>query len=206
MNDPKQIVREGYNKLSTAYRAHYNFSHTQQYPIWLHEFLVDIPRGSRILELGCADGIPVAKHVSKHYQYLGIDISPVQIELARHHVADARFEVADMTELSFPTSTFSGIIALYSMIHVPLQQQPALIASMHEWLQENSYVLAIVGAGTWTGTEDDWLIPGTTMYWSHTNSDTYIKWFSSVGFTIVETKFIPEGTVGHTLLIAKKNK
>jgi ubiquinone/menaquinone biosynthesis C-methylase UbiE len=204
MKDPKQIVTEGYNHLSGMYRSHYTLSHSTHYYDWLHNFLQYIPPGSKILELGCADGIPVAQYVSSHYQYMGIDISPVQIELAQQHVPGATFEVADMTALSFPDNSFKGIIALYSLIHVPVDQQPALLTSLYHWLQAEGYVLMIVGATAWTGIETDWLIPGTTMYWSHADTDTYMKWFAAAGFTIIDTKFIPEGTAGHTLLIAKK--
>ncbi len=109
------------------------------------------------------------------------------------------------TALSFPAESFRGIIALYSVIHVPLQEQPALITSMYHWLQADGYILIIVGAEEWTGTEDNWLVPGTTMYWSHADANTYSKWFSSAGFTIVDTKFVPEEAAGHTLLIARKD-
>jgi cyclopropane fatty-acyl-phospholipid synthase-like methyltransferase len=204
MKDPKQIVKEGYNHLSSTYRASYALSHSTHYYAWLQGFLPYIPQGSSILELGCADGIPVAEYVSRQYPYLGIDLSPIQIQLAQQNVPQASFQVADMTELSFPSGSFRGIIALYSLIHVPIQQQPALIISMHDWLQADGYILIVVGAGAWTGTEENWLIAGTTMYWSHADMETYIKWFSSAGFTIVNTTFVPEGAAGHTLLIVKK--
>jgi len=206
MKDPKQIVKEGYDSLSGAYSSSYSLSHATHYYGWLDSFLQFMPQGSRILELGCGNGIPVAQYITSQYQYLGIDISPIQIQLAQQQVPTACFQVADMTALSFPANSFKGIVALYSLIHVPIQQQPALIASMYDWLQADGYILIIVGAGEWTGTEDDWLLSGTTMYWSHADTETYIKWFSLAGFTIEGTKFVPEGALGHTLLLAKSNK
>src|SRR5437868_6009866 len=127
VKSPKEIVKEGYNHLSTAYREHFRASHTEHYPSWLHTFLQAIPPGSPILELGCADGIPVAQRLSETHAYWGVDISPVQIQRARVQVPEGHFEVADMTELSFPAESFTGIVALYSIIHVPLEQQPGLI-------------------------------------------------------------------------------
>lgn len=205
MKKTNEIVREGYDQLATAYREHYRNVHSTYYPLWLESFLSLIPEGSKVLELGCADGIPVAQRLREHYQYVGIDISPVQIAQARLNVPTAHFEVADMTALSFPAGAFSGIVALYSIIHVPLAQQPALITSMYQWLQKGGALLAVVGAGAWTGIENDWLQPGISMYWSHTDTATYLQWFSSVGFTMVDTQFVPEGEGGHTLLVARKD-
>lgn len=205
MKLPKDIVREGYNNLSTLYREHYASSHNKNYPAWLSKFIRLIPQGSKVLELGCADGIPVAQCLHKHYQYVGVDISPVQIQNARQNVPEGDFIVADMTDLSFPAHSFSGIVALYVIIHLPLDQQHPLITSMYKWLQIGGYVLVIIGAGAWTGTENNWLKSGVTMYWSHADTDTYINWFLSTGFTIIETQFVPEGKAGHTLLLARKN-
>lgn len=206
MKPPKEIVKEGYNHLSTAYREHFEASHTKHYPFWLNTFLQSIPPGSRILELGCADGIPVAQRLSAAYAYRGVDISPVQIKQARLRVPEGYFEVSDMTELSFPADSFEGIVALYSIIHVPVEQQPALIRSLYQWLAVGGYLLCTVGTARWTGTESNWIVPGTTMYWSHTDTPTYLQWFSSAGLTIIDTQFVPEGEGGHTLLFASKDR
>ncbi|WP_339812448.1 class I SAM-dependent methyltransferase [uncultured Imperialibacter sp.] len=204
MTDPKEIVREGYDKLSSDYRIHFAASHEASYEPWLNSFVQYLKADDKILELGCGDGLPVARFLSQRHRYLGVEISPAQVALARANVPEGTFEVADMTKLFLQTGEFAGIVALYSLIHVPIEQQPALIEAMYIWLQAGGCVLAIVGAKAWTGIEKDWIVAGTTMYWSHADSNTYIKWFSSAGFTIEETKYIPEGDSGHTLIIARK--
>ena len=204
MTDPKEIVKEGYDRLSSDYRRHFAASYEASYYSWLNSFVQYLQADSKILELGCGDGLPVARLLSQRYRYLGVDISPAQVALARANVPDGSFEVADMTRLSFQEGEFAGIVALYSLIHVPIEQQPALIEAMHNWLKADGCILAVVGAKAWTGIEKDWIVPGTTMYWNHADSSTYIKWFSSAGFTIEETKYIPERDSGHTLIIARK--
>src|SRR5207245_9674708 len=67
--------------------------------------------------------------------------------------------------------------------------------------QTGGYLLATVGSGSWTGTEDDWL--GAPMYWSHADRATYVAWLEQTGFEVLWTRFIPEGTGGHTLIFAK---
>jgi len=204
LKTPKDTVREGYDRLGTAYREHYAASHAAQYGDWLADFERTVPPDSRVLELGCADGIPVAKRLSQSYNYVGVDLSPVQIAAARTHVPGGNFRVADMTELAFPDGHFGGIVALYSLIHVPVAQQAPLIGTMAKWLQPGGALLVTVGHTAWTGTENDWIVPGTTMYWSHADKATYLNWFAEAGFALLRSTFVPEGNGGHTLLRLRK--
>ncbi len=206
MKAPQETVREGYDRLGTAYREHYAASHEAQYGNWLNDFERALPPATRVLELGCADGIPVAKRLSPFYEYLGVDISPVQIAAARQYVPAAHFRVADMTELAFPDGHFGGIVALYSLIHVPVAQQVPLIEKMAKWLQPGGALLVTVGYTAWTGTEDNWIVPGTTMYWSHADAATYLDWFATADFTVQRHAFVPEGNGGHTLLRLRKEE
>ncbi len=204
MEEPKRIVQQGYDQLGSRYRTHYEEANPERYSHWLTELTKLLPVDANILELGCADGIPTARFLSQHFDYLGIDISPVQIELARHNVPKARFEVADMATLTFPEAEFDAVIALYSIIHVPLAEQPALLNAVYQWLRPNGCFLCVAGANEWTGTEVDWVAPGTRMYWSHTDTDTYQSWLIKTGFTIMERHFVAEGAAGHTFFLLQK--
>ena len=73
-------MKQGYDTLADAYRAFYSSSHQKSYPVLLQLFTEKIPKGGKVLELGCADGIPVSQLLSREYDYLGIDLSPVQID------------------------------------------------------------------------------------------------------------------------------
>ena len=204
VDDPKQLVKQGYDQLGSRYRTHFEKTNSQRYKDWLTAFTQRLPARANVLELGCADGIPTARYLSQYVSYLGVDISPVQIEQARVNVPHAQFEVADMALLTFPALAFDGVIAFYSIIHLPISEQPALFNAIYQWLRPDGYFLCIVGASEWTGTELDWIEPGTRMYWSHTDAETYQSWFIQIGFTIVDRRFIAEGEAGHTLFLLKK--
>lgn len=204
MEEPKRIVQQGYDQLGSRYRTHYEEVHRERYSHWLTDLTQRLPSEATILELGCADGIPTALFLHQHFDYLGIDISPVQIELACHNVPNARFEVADMTALTFSEAAFEAVVALYSIIHIPVAEQPALVHAVYQWLRPNGYFMCVVGAGEWTGTEPDWIEPGTRMYWSHTDADTYHSWFIETGFTIIQRHFVAEGEAGHTFFLLQK--
>jgi SAM-dependent methyltransferase len=134
-----------------------------------------------------------------------VDISPVQIARARELVPDAEFRVADFTGLQLPDASFEAVIAFYSIIHVPLADQPALFESIASWLVPGGFLLASVGWEAWTGTEPDWCgVPGATMYWSHADRDTYGTWLTDRGLTVVREGFLPQGDGGHSVFLARR--
>ena len=76
----------------------------------------------------------------------------------------------------FPDGSLSSVVALYSIIHVPLREQRPLLRRIHRWLAPGGILLMIAGDQAYTGTEENWLGSGATMYWSHTDAATYAKW------------------------------
>ena len=199
----KDIVRQGYDKISYNYRTDDGRHMPSDYAGWLAELTPLLPAGSPVLDLGCGCGLPVGQILAPDYEYTGVDISPVQIERARRLVENGRFLCADMSQLAFPDGNFAAILSFYAIIHLPLAEQPALFADIHRWLQPGGYLMATVGHTGWTGTEADWL--GAEMYWSTTDVGTYQRWLTDLDFVLLWSRFIPEGDGGHALILAQKS-
>jgi ubiquinone/menaquinone biosynthesis C-methylase UbiE len=156
-----------------------------------------------VLDLGCGSARAMAKHLV-HFRITGVDISPSQIGEAQRHVPQGDFICADMTEITFPPHNFDAVIALYSIIHVPLAQQPSLFTAIARWLTPSGYFLATLGHTTWTGVEENWLsVSGATMYWSHADAATYRSWLVERGFAIISERFVPESSGGHVLFLSQ---
>jgi SAM-dependent methyltransferase len=205
----KEIVRRGWDQVSTIYRPPAStldaFGHTfLDYEDWLHPLVQRLPRNSAVLDLGCGCGIPVARELSQHFQVTGVDISDGQIRRARLLVPNARFVPADMTRIRFPTEVFAGITCLYALIHVPLAEQRGLLGRMYDWLVPGGLVLVTTGETAWTGTEEDWLGSGASMYWSHDDSENYARWLREIGFSVLERRTIPEGESAQALFLAPR--
>ena len=205
--NPKDIVREGYDRVSRAYRGDtFDSKDDPCYRRCIDLLLSHVAEGSRILDLGCGCGIPAVQDLSVQHDVTGVDISPVQIERARSLVHSAEFVCTDMTELRFSPGGFDAIISLYAIIHVPLEEQPDLFRKISTWLKHDGWFLCTVGHQEWTGTEDNWLdVQGCTMFWSHTDERTYETWLKDPGFRIIANVFMPEGKDGHAALIAQPN-
>jgi 2-polyprenyl-3-methyl-5-hydroxy-6-metoxy-1,4-benzoquinol methylase len=204
----RQLVRAGYDAISHAYRSDRGDSNpaspesTATYLSWVEELRDHLQPGSRVLDLGCGAGVPATSAlVAAGFEVTGIDISAVQIERARGLVPDAAFVCTDMVEWDCLPNSFDAIVSFYALIHVPLQDQQALIPRLASWVTTSGYLMAIVGAQRWTGVED---YMGAPMFWDHADTDTYLAWLAQAGLEPLWHRYVPEGASGHTLLLAQR--
>ena len=130
-------------------------------------------------------------------------VDPKEIVRIGYNRVGADFLCADMTALDLPPASFDAIFAFFSIVHVPVEDQPALLAAMHRWLRAGCWLMATLGAGRWTGIEENWLDAGATMYWSHEGADTNRRWLEEAGFEIEWERFVPEGKGGFILVLAR---
>jgi 2-polyprenyl-3-methyl-5-hydroxy-6-metoxy-1,4-benzoquinol methylase len=201
---PGDAVRSGYNALSRHYRG--DDDTPQEYQHWLADLQGHIPRRSRILDIGCGCGVPVARQLADAGHHVtGVDISDVQIERARQLVPSGTFIRADITATDFPQDSFDAVICLYALIHMPLDDQPRVLLDIARWLRPGGWLLATTGQDAWTGTEDNWLGGPATMWWSHTDAATYRSWIRQAGLEITSQQFVPEGDSGHAVFWARRS-
>lgn len=201
VSDLKAGVRRGYDLVSRAYRA--DNAAEGEYAEWLDLLESRVPPPAKLLDLGCGCGVPVARRLASRYEVIGVDLSPVQIERARALVPAATFVCADMASLDFADASFDAVVCLYSIIHLPLEEQPGFLGNIGRWLRPGGVLIATVGHGAWTGVERDWLgVPGGDMWWDHADAATYRRWIADAGLIIEDERFVPDGKGGHVFVIA----
>ena len=113
---------------------------------------------------------------------------------------------ADMTAVEFEPASFDGVAAFYSIINVPVSEQPGLFRRIASWLTPGGWLLAMVGKYAWTGTEQDWRgVKGVTMYWSYADLASSRRWLADAGLEIVEEGTQPDqGMPGFAVLLARR--
>ena len=201
--DPKQVVRRGYDVLSRRYDE--TTGADTKYRSWIDELIAHLEAGSRILDVGCGSGVPVARELAAAGHHVtGVDISEVQIQRARELVPQAEFINADATSLTFPAESFDAVVSLYALIHLPLDEQQELLAKIATWLRPGGWFLCTTGQTAWTGTDEDWMDGGARMWWSHADADTNRTWIEQAGLTIERQEFVAEGSGGHALFWARR--
>ncbi|MET3986927.1 class I SAM-dependent methyltransferase [Streptomyces sp. PvR034] len=131
IEDPKELVRRGYDALSLRYDQAYGAE--TKYQPWIGELSGRIPAGGTVLDLGCGSGVPVACALATAgHRVTGVDISEVQIRRARELVPQAEFIRADATVVDFPPASFDAVVSFYALIHIPLDEQLPLLRKVAE--------------------------------------------------------------------------
>ena len=74
---------------------------------------------AQTLEIGCGPGRITAFLAALGLTPSGLDLSPAMIALATRHYPTFDFATGTMTALPYGDDSFSGLLAWYSIIHVP---------------------------------------------------------------------------------------
>lgn len=115
----RQRMREFY-ETSEAYREHL----TAHDAVYLRRYIRLVgrfaPPGSRILDIGCGNGMSAHLLNELGYDVVGVDISPLLLEGAqRWENQRLRYKVCDVLELPFEGETFDVICANELIEHLP---------------------------------------------------------------------------------------
>lgn len=119
----KDSTRKSYDAIATEYTSWVaNELATKPYDravLGAFSELVLATGNSEALDLGCGPGRITTFLAALGLDASGIDLSPQMVEEATHLYPNLDFTVASMTELPFTADSFSGVLAWYSIIHVP---------------------------------------------------------------------------------------
>jgi SAM-dependent methyltransferase len=97
--------------------------------------------GGPAADVGCGPG-----HVTAHLHELGIDafgidLSPAMIDLARRDHPGLRFEVGSMTDLRLADASVAGLLAFWSLIHIPDETVPSVFGHFRRVLRPGGPLL-----------------------------------------------------------------
>jgi ubiquinone/menaquinone biosynthesis C-methylase UbiE len=202
--DYKKTVRDGYNAIANRYLT--ERTRDSEDVRLLDDFMERLPANAHILDAGCGAGIPISQILSERFHVTGVDFSEAQVELAKKNVPGAEFLCEDMTKLTFPNNTFDGITSYYAIIHIPREEHQALLANFYRMLKPDGFALLCLGAEHLVDDVDENYL-GTRMYWSHYDSETYLRILQECGFSIIWSKRVADSTcegAGHLFVLAQK--
>jgi len=145
-----------------------------------------------VLELGCGAGVPATQFLTAqpNVHVTANDISSTQLALAAQNLPSDKviFVQGDMMTLDFPPDSFSAVVATYSLIHLPRDEQATILHRISRWLKPGGWLLANFGAKENGGsTKSEWLgerVEGGCMFWSTWGSERTCEILEEKGFRI----------------------
>ncbi|HEX9412523.1 MAG TPA: class I SAM-dependent methyltransferase, partial [Ktedonobacterales bacterium] len=127
MNADEDTTRTSYDRVAAEYARRINdeLDHKPFERRLLAEFAARVE--GRIADVGCGPGHVAAYLQEQGADVVGLDLSPAIVEQARDLHPAVEFTVGDMRSLPLEDSALDGIVAVYSLIHIPRMEVVAVL-------------------------------------------------------------------------------
>ena len=112
-------VRAGYDAVAATYAEQFcdELDHKPLERGLLGAFCGITPHGM-IADIGCGPGHITSFLATRRDNVVGLDLSPAMISVAQQRNPGLGFAVASMLNLPCPDEAFTGVVAMYSIIHL----------------------------------------------------------------------------------------
>jgi SAM-dependent methyltransferase len=205
-DDPKAIVAAGYDALGARFDDWRARVIDPTHERLLATFEAELPPGAAVLDLGCGPGVPTTARLAARFRVTGVNISAAQLDAARRNVPAATFIHADFGSLRLAPGSFDGIVAMYSIPHLPREEHPALLDRIASWLRPGGLLLATLGADDDPGWTGPWL--GEPMFFSSFDAATNRTLVERAGLELEVADVVdvlePEGPVPFLWVLARR--
>ncbi|MEV0845495.1 class I SAM-dependent methyltransferase [Streptomyces sp. NPDC049954] len=169
--------------------------------------LIRTAGGSSVADVGCGPGRVTAHLGGLGLDTFGIDLSPGMVEVARRDHPGLRFETGSMTDLPLPDASVDGLIAWYSLIHVPDEEIGTVLAQFRRVLRPGAPLLLgfHVGDGSRLKTEGYGGHP-MKVHVHRRRPGQVADWLNAAGFTADSHRTLSsaESTLGGILLAHRR--
>jgi SAM-dependent methyltransferase len=159
-----------------------------------------------VVDVGCGPG-----HFTAHLHELGVDasgvdLSPAMIDLARGAHPELRFEVGSMTDLALADASVAGVLAFWSLIHVPDAEVPVALNQFRRVLRRGGRLVIGFHVGDETRLKTEGYGGHPMRVNVHLRQPAHLaRWLRNAGFKVdAEWRLSPEAEVPQAILFASR--
>lgn len=154
--DKSKDLKKTYDRIVKDYAKAHRLDSWAQY--LTAKFLEQVPKGSKVLDLGCGPGWEAKFFSENGLEVVGIDFSSRMIELARKNAPGVKFFVMDVRELNLGPGEFEGVFAKAVLLHLRREEVPSVLGGIHRILKLGGLLHISVkeGEGEKVVIEKDW--------------------------------------------------
>lgn len=158
--------------------------------------------GGPVADIGCGPGHTTALLRELGADAVGIDLSPVMIEIARREHPGARFEVASMTNLDLADGSLTGVLAWWSLIHIADEAVPGVLGQFHRVLRPGGVLAVGFHVGEKSRGDDNQPMHADAY---HRPPSQVADWLREAGFTVEAQHLLrPDDPTPEAILFARR--
>ena len=160
--------------------------------------------GGQVADIGCGPGYVTGHLHDAGVDVFGVDLSPEMIAIARRDYPNLRFHVGSMTDLALADDSLAGIVAFWSVIHVPDQAMPGVLEQFRRVLRPGGLLLVGFHVGDETcHTSEGYTGRAINVDSHHRRPSQVTAWLRDAGFSIEAELLIgPDEDVPGALVFA----
>lgn len=208
-SDWKTDIRTSYDTVAASYADLLRNSLDEQ-PVVRHLLalfaeMVHDAGGGPVADVGCGTGRVTAHLRGLGVDAFGVDLSPGMIAMAHRDHPGIRFDVGSMTDLDLADGSVTGVLAWFSIIHVPDEEVRKAFLQFHRVLGPGGVLLLgfFAGDGTTLKTQGYGGHP-MKVYVHRRTVEQVVEWLDEAGFrTEVRLLHRVDETVAGGMLIAR---
>ena len=158
--------------------------------------LVQAGGGGLVADVGCGPGAITAHLRQLGLDAFGIDLSPGMIDVARRDHPAIHFEVGSMTDLRLDDASVAGLVAWYSLIHVPDDEIGSVFAQFRRVVRPGGPVLFGFHVGDTSRLKTDGYGGHPMKVYVHRREPAQLaSWLEDAGFAVEAQTILssPEG-------------
>lgn len=179
----KEVTTRTYELIAQHYEDNHKL--TPENIVSLDKFVNYVKEG-KVLDIGCADGLESDYLSKKHLQVTGIDISSIFISKASNKYPLVEFKTMDMEDLIYPNSTFNGIWASASFIHIPKERAGDVMSNFHRVLKKDGILFISTKFGNYNRLWKNRFMNWGERHFSHYTKKELCEVVEESGFRVLE--------------------
>ncbi len=195
MTEPPDLagIAASYDRVAAAYAEAF-FDELERKPLdraLLDGFAAELAGSGAVCDLGCGPGQVARYLVERGVEVFGLDLSREMVAVARRRNPHLCFRQGDLLALEVADGAWAGIVAFYSLIHVPRRAVPAALAELRRVLRPDGVLLLAVHGGSGEVQADEWFGQPVQLAATLFEPDELVAALQDAGFVVSELQERP---------------
>lgn len=177
-----------YNQAASTYAVRFGQKSKNDVELRFFQSFINLitPRGT-ILDAGCGPGHNSQFLHDRGFQLIGADLSMGMLKVAQSNFRGPIWLQADLRHLPLPKKSIDGILAAYSLIHLPQADIVPALQQFHGLLRNKGVLFLSLQEGTEKGQQRN--LPGSNypVVYNCYTAEEMGSFLNEAGFVIIDS-------------------